>query len=193
MRVLLDTPTSELVTRYNSLFDQDARYGIADKALAKLFAQYPRNIRFEEILLKVVALDSLYGTNLFHTVKVAKHIYSIRPDSEIENGSLGIVDTIARIEIKGEVKRYYVFATKYCSWHMPHIYPIYDKIVDRILWAYQISDKFSSFRRSNLKNYTILLEVITQFRRYYGLDNFTYKELDKFLWYYGRSVFNIGY
>jgi hypothetical protein len=37
--------------------------------------------------------------------------------------------------------------------------------------------------------YPRYVEIITQFRMHYGLGEFGFKELDKFLWLYGQTVF----
>ena len=94
----LSIPTPKLVSHYNLLFYQDARYGIADEAITKLFQQYPNNHQLDEILLKVSALNSLYNTNIYNLVEVAKHIHSINPDRELALGDLDIVGKIAFIE-----------------------------------------------------------------------------------------------
>jgi len=91
--------------------------------------------------------------------------------------------------VRGRIRRNYSFATKYYSWHAPHIYPIYDSFVDQLLWAYQKQEKFAAFKREELLVYTRYREILDKFLEHYALKQFGYKDLDKFLWLYGREVF----
>jgi len=90
-------------------------------------------------------------------------------DPDLAAGMPGIVDRIAKLTIRGKTRRHYSFATKYCSWHQPDKYPIYDSLVERLLWAYRKEHTFADFRRSDLQDYQI-------------------KELDKFLWYTSKDL-----
>jgi hypothetical protein len=77
-------------------------------------------------LLKVAAVNQLYdaGVQSRAIYSVAKLICDLSIDSKLDQGSLEVVDEIA-YSIIGENDRY-VFATKYCHWHHPDAYPIFD-------------------------------------------------------------------
>lgn len=180
-------PTLELARWYITRFEDDEAF--ADRALSKLFAIYPNNNQREDILLKVAALNSLYHTNVFAVDKMAKHIFGLLIDSKLENCSIDVVNEIAFLEIDGKTRRHYSFATKYCSWHKPEIYPIYDRYLEQLLWAYQKADRFASFERPELQNYATYKSVVENFRTHYGLSEFGFKRLDEFLWLYGKEYF----
>lgn len=75
---------------------------------------------------------------------------------------------------------------------MPQIYPIYDSIVEQMILEYYKSDQFTQFYRYELReDYVRYTEIIDLFRKFYGLDQFTFKEIDKFLWSYGREILGI--
>jgi len=175
--------------RYVRLFDTDPSSAVPDRALARLFAQYPGNTTQEEVLLKVAALNSLYYTSIFGVVAVAQHIVSLGVDALIAEGSPHVVEQIAVVELSRRRRRNYSFATKYCSWHAPSHYPIYDSLVERLLWGYQNAVGFHDFKRQDPQHYETFRAVIDAFRSHFGLGQFTYKELDKFLWKYAREVF----
>jgi hypothetical protein len=107
----------------------------------------------------------------------------------LAQGSLDVIDEIAVITLKGKKKRNYSFATKYCSWHRPDVYPIFDSYVERLLWTYRQQDRFAEFKRGESWHYPHYKEIIERFRAYYDLGQFSFKELDKFLWLYGIEVF----
>lgn len=181
-------PTPEVVKTYLDRFEKDG-YGITDNAIFKLFTTFPCNDRIEEVLLKVAAVNNLYNTNIYAVYDVAWHIHGLNVDTDLAEGSLALVDKIARITIKGKSRRNYSFATKYCSFHVPAAYPIYDSYVDALLWRYQKIDEFERFKRWDLQEYARYKEIVEKFRVYYGLTQYTLKQMDRFLWLYGLEVF----
>lgn len=188
--VRLQIPTPQLVTEYVSRFDRDDRYGLADRVLLRVFGQYPDNTDLESVLAKVVLLNRLYNTNVFAVVDMAKHICSLRIDAELRTGSPALVDRIAKLTIRGRTRRHYSFATKYCSWHAPAQFPIYDTLVDTLLWAFRCQYHFAEFQRQDLRLYPGYKNIIASFQKRYGLEHFTFKEMDKFLWFYGKELYS---
>ena len=51
-------------------------------------------------------------------------------------------------------------------------------------------DGFTKFKEADLKTYQSYSDVILAFRKFYGLDSFTVKEIDKYLWQLGKEAFN---
>jgi len=45
------------------------------------------------------------------------------------------------------------------------------------------------FKRDELRQYSRYKEIIEGFRVNYGLTQLSFKELDKFLWSYGKEIF----
>lgn len=184
------TPTPELVRQYIRQFD-DGRDGIVDKALLELFRTFPENVRLDHILFKVLGLNSLNSTGNIAVTPVAKHIQALNIDARLADGDPSLVNEIALTSIKeGKNVRFYAFATKYCSWHVPDAYPMFDGIVGRLISEYQRVDKFAFFWKHDLTNdYLKFRQVVEAFRDQYGLTDFTFKDLDKFLWRYGKEYF----
>ncbi len=83
-------------------------------------------------------------------------------------------------------RRNYSFASKYCHWHQPDKYPIYDNLVENMLWAYHKHFNFGTFRRDDLQYYCQYKEIMDDFKKDYGLTRFSYREIDKFLWKYAK-------
>jgi len=187
MNQTLQTPTPSLVQRYVTDFENDPECIATDSALTLIVRTFPHNREIEEVLLKVAAINQLYNAGVRTTAiyYVAKLICELDIDPKLDDGKLEVVDKIAHTEITGENHRY-VFATKYCHWHRPDVYPIYDYVVSDLLWKYQKTDKFAEFQRGELdsENYPLYKEIIEKFRRHYGLTEFSFRELDKFLWRY---------
>ena len=105
----------------------------------------------------------------------------MRVDERLAHGDLSLVSDIAQMKF-GEKSRFNLsFASKYCSWHQPTRYQIYDGVVNQMIWSYQERDAFSKFARRELRDYSRFMEIVEDFRRHYGLGNVGRKELDQFL------------
>jgi hypothetical protein len=182
-------PTPQLVSEYISRFGQDERYGIADIVLERAFGLYPYNTNLEDVLTKVVLLNSLYNTIIYAVIDMARHIQSLEIDGELALGSPEVIDRIAKLTVRGTTIRHYAFATKYCSWHSPNQYPIFDNLVERLLWQYQCHYNFYNFKRPDLHQYSRFREIFISFQLYFGLQQCTFKDIDKFLWFYAKELY----
>jgi hypothetical protein len=85
-------------------------------------------------------------------------------------------------------RRYYSFATKFRSWHNQDAHSLWDYNVDEALWAYKKQDRFAIFKRQELCEYPRLTEVVKEFRTFYGLQQYSHKDVDKFLWRIGDPL-----
>ncbi len=186
MNTVVRAPTPELVKAACKAFDLE--YAIVERALENLFSQYPSNSDHSHVLLKVVALNRLYTTQIFAVHDVARHIHEQAEeiDAALAAGSPEIVHKIATVTIStsGKVRDNYSFATKYCSWHNQAAYPIWDSRVHKYLWALQKQDPkcLPRFQNSDLWNYSKFLRLMSTFRDSFRLGEFSFKEIDKFLW-----------
>src|SRR5712672_760122 len=106
-----------------------------DSALRTLFEAMPHNTDVGEVAVKLAALNGLYATNILAVVQVATHIADLGIDARLAEPAIdaSLIEEIATVSIKGKVRRNYSFATKYCAFHRPDLYPIYDSVVDRVL------------------------------------------------------------
>ncbi|HLY40232.1 MAG TPA: hypothetical protein VKR52_03420 [Terracidiphilus sp.] len=182
-------PTPDLVSDACKKFDE--ANDVVEQALTDLFNRYPRNDKQSNVLLKVVALNRLYSTNIFAVYDVAHHIWQLSEDvdSALASGVPEIVDKIARVTITttGKNRTNYSFATKYCSWHNQASYPIWDSRVDRYLRSMR-QTSFAKFLNphGDLWNcYPEFVKLMTDFRDFYGLGSFNFKQIDKFLYAHG--------
>ena len=185
--IKLKTPKDELVKKYVSKFKADKRYYLADQAIFNLIKKFPDNKRFEDILLKVVVINRLYSTGIYNVNKMAEHIKNLNIDKAISRGDLDAIEKISTGH--GINRKFYSFATKYCSFHNLSEYPIYDSFVEKLLVAYkkQESELFN-FESKDLGNYKRFKDVLMKFRKRFNL-SCSLKELDKFLFIYGGEKF----
>jgi hypothetical protein len=184
---MLPTPTPDLVEDECRKFDSDPWNISGEEALRLLREQFPENKQVPHVLLKVLVLNKLYSTrvNDVDVLPLAEHIVRLDLDTQLDQGMLAAVE---RIYTCDGLQMYYSFATKFCSWHNPEAYPIYDRYADECLWAYKKRDGFAEFQHQDEGYYEKFVAIVTAFRAHYGLDRFTFREIDKFLWSSGKAI-----
>jgi hypothetical protein len=187
MNAILEIPSVESVKAACERFDHENES--TELALTELFRQYPGNTDLRHVLLKVVAVNALYHTCIYALDAIARHIqaHGEEIDQALKSGSPQIVDKIAKVNVRGKVHNFFAFATKYCSWHQPEKFPIYDSRVDAYLWNLQLHKPFApGFIHPHLWDYPKFQSIVIAFRDAYGLGSFTFKEIDKFLYLQGE-------
>ena len=189
-------------------------YAVVERALAELFRQYPTNDDEAHVLLKVVALNKLYATNILAVRPVARHIYEHA--EEVDRALKGnppspeVVDQIVAFTKPATGRQEWVFATKYCSWHRPESYPIWDSRVALYLQSlkgncFTRPDNWTEYpqfadyggraadgrwRPDNWTYYREFVVLMNRFKDFYNLRSFTFKEIDEFLWLSGEELRN---
>lgn len=188
-------PSKDEVVNYLNEWDSLENYTLQESSLRKLFTKtYPLNTDLDDVLIKVCALNDFYSTNIFSPFTVAKHIVSLKIDDSLKKDDLKIVNRIAEVTMNGgNRKNFYSFATKYCSHHRPTTYPIYDSYVEKMLKYCKKKDKFDNFKNDDLKSYERFREILLSFRKYYSLNEFDLKQIDKYLWQAGKKYFPRNY
>jgi len=147
----------------------------------------PKNEKIEDILLKSAALNDFYSTNIFSVFPVAKHILELKIEARLAKGDVSLVDELQNVNIQGKNHKFYSFASKYCSHHNPKDFPIYDNYVAKVLRHFRDVNKF--IKRKDLKTYKNFVETLDCFTKYYGLEGFSRKEIDRYLWLLGKHYF----
>lgn len=186
----IPTPCKEEVNKYLNLWDSLENYVLQESSLNKLFFDtYPYNNDINDILIKASSLNDFYSTNIFSIFPVAKHILKLNIDERLKIGDVSLVNDIAVININGKDKNFYSFATKYCSHHFPTLFPIYDNYVARILMYFSKKDGFYKFKSEDLKDYEKFKKILIEFKKFYELDDYNLKDIDRYLWQLGKEYF----
>lgn len=186
-KVLIPPPTKEQVLYWLGKWNELKDYSIQEEAIDELFAgSYKSNKELKNIMIKCSILNDFYSTNIFKIYPVACRILELDIDDRLATGDITLVNDIATVIINGKKKYFYSFASKYCSHHNQAEFPIYDSYVDVILRYFRKVDKFYNFKNEDLKDYRKLKNILLKFREYYSLQEFSLKELDKYLWQFGK-------
>jgi len=179
-------------------------YKNSEKALEKLIKKFPGHDNLDEVYLKVTAINSLYSTNIYDTYRMAYHIFTNVSDIDkrLEDMDPQLIHDIAyghkiystRKTSKEENPKicFYSFATKYCSFHNPKKYAIYDTLIqDFLIKQYNqniaTQTKEEKKRYEDLREYKTFMQVLDEVKKYYKLDEVPLKEFDMYLWLNGKK------
>ena len=191
LRVDIPQPCAAEVDFYLESWDSLENYRMQEAALNKLFMRtYSQNEQIEDVLIKAAALNDFYSTNIYSIFPVAKHIVSLNIDKRLADRDSSLVNELASITYdSGKTRNEYSFATKYCSHHFPLDYPIYDDYIKKVLEYFRDTDAFAGFHAQQLLQYPEFKNILYQFRRFYGLEKYSLKQLDQYLWQLGKLKF----
>ena len=186
----IPNPSKNEVEKYLKRWNLLENYTLQEKALDKLFLKtYPNNTDINDVLIKASVLNDFYSTNIFSIFPVAKHILELDIDKRLEENDTTLVNDLAKVKIGNVEKNFYSFATKYCSHHKPKEFPIYDSFVEKCLMHFYKKDNFEEFSKADLKDYTKFKNILKSFKKYYNIDMFDLKDIDKYLWQLGKDYF----
>ena len=193
MQVDRMTITKKSVLEEERHFYAEAKWARRDiKALAKLFSAYPKNTCSWQVLLKVTALNALYKTRIMNVYPVVETILSVgrKLDSLISRGDPAAVDLMKMVKFEKREKtiNFFSFASKYCHFHQPDRYPIYDQYVDAALKNLRREKKLA-FESDALNHeaYAPFKLVIDAFIGMHAT-GCSYDAVDKFLWRKGKGL-----
>ncbi|MGN1325300.1 MAG: hypothetical protein ACI4YA_03025 [Candidatus Spyradenecus sp.] len=169
-------------------------YYAQEKALEWLFKAYPQNTVLEQVLIKVTALDTLYSTSIFHITETAQHICTalIDFDARVKEGDLSLVKDLAVfkvVQVDGQEREKHIFsfASKYCSWHNPEAYPIYDsKVRDKLRAFKNDLGKDLVYTKGSLDTYDGFCNAMAEVRDKFHLDP-SMKRIDRYLWAWAKD------
>ena len=162
------------------------------KALDALFSAYPKNTCSWQVLLKVTVLNALYKTRIMNVYPVVETILGVgrKLDSLISRGDPAAVDLMKMVKFEKRDKtiNFFSFASKYCHFHKPDRYPIYDQYVDAALRKLRREKKLSFGTDAlNREAYAPFKSVIDSFIGRYA-NGCSYDAVDKFLWRRGKEL-----
>jgi hypothetical protein len=200
----LTLPSAENVERACEEFDSEINN--PDPALSELFTHFPKNTELKHVLLKVASLNAFYSTWIRASTSysqtdekymptihdIARHIVDRNVDEALSRGDEAVVTDIAEIKLGMKIRYCYSFATKYCSFHQPDRYTIFDSRVTKYLWQLKKAGGISKFKQQVLWNYPDLKKIIDELRLRYQLQDFSYKKIDKFLYLEGGKLLALG-
>ena len=65
--------------------------------------------------------------------------------------------------------------------------------MDEVFRYFRYHDDFAEFKNSDLKDYIKFKGILIDFREFYGLGQYSLKEIDKYIWQIGKEYFPKNY
>src|SRR5260221_11619680 len=160
----------------NRLHRQLPQWQITDYALHALQVHFP-GFDAEATLLKVVAVNQLYGTNVYAVIRMAQHIAKVMSEADnMEDADL--VEKLASLT----GRKHLSFASKFAHFFIDmERFPIFDSFAVKMV-AYHLG--MQGQVKDSAHPYRAFVENIHRLKRYAGL-SCTTKELDRYLWLAG--------
>lgn len=169
-----------------------------EKKLDLLFCTtYPHNTDPEEVREKLAKLNRDYSVrvSLEHQGVIAGVICELSVDEALSAGDIGIVESIVtaadnKLKPKGEKGLYYSLVTKYCAFHKPTAYCLFDHFASTALMAkgYWKPADIGCNKDQSLRCYPQYHHAIEVFRERSGYARYCFRAIDHYLWYKGKEI-----
>lgn len=190
--------TSATVRKYIDSFDKEQE--VPEEALNYVFSSYKSSQNQAEILCKVIMLNHIYSAGLNSnraTDFTKKHHVDVYLMAEKLAEKSDEINRLIFDEASNpwEAVNYimglfsdnycsvYSFVTKYCNWHNPQKFPIADNYSKGVLYYY--FDK--TYPRESFNDYEMFCKIYKEFQECECVKDLSIKEIDKFLWKYGKD------
>ena len=179
----------EVAQHYLSLFHQKDYYFNDDNKRIAYFKKNSLNEDVKEIVVKISTMEhEQIDDSMASRRFMADHIASLHIDHALQEGQPEVVEAIAHLDIRGKSHFLYSFASRYCNWHNMAAYPIYDPAVHKLLNFYKQQLTGTDLADDDVYRYSRFKEQMIAFRQYLQMDNYNFKEVDKFIWIYGNTI-----
>ena len=188
---------------------------LQEDLLAEMFQKNTitkENKNLDIILIKVTLLNSFYSTMIKNKdlVALARYIESLNFDEKLtQYGDKPNVELVHELAygirdyvIKKDINNIYSFASKYCAWHEPDLYPIVDSYTKGVLYKinkelnlwktipHNNSAGFKRITHDALNHYDVYYDlymgVLSYVKEEYKL-TLSLKQLDIFMYEYGKE------
>lgn len=193
MQEQLTRLTKELLDQFTAIFLRHPRYSVSDRAIRMVMDAMPKNTTLPEVVAKVSVIKTLYATPIYDVYSICERIVHVPTfDLLLERGDLEAVKIVRsghgiRMKKTNKELDFYSFATKYCSFHNPREYPIYDNLVADLLWTLNKEHKWThNLYKYSLLDYGQFKTLLDTCAQFYSLGVESYKTLDQGLWIFAK-------
>jgi len=174
--------------KYLSIFQDQERYFVNDVRNLELFAGIPQNLTEEDIRTKVSAINDSDLRHLYIQDAMIEHIHKLNIDECLHRNDLSLVEDIATITVNGKAHQVLHFASVYCNYHKPEVYPIYSEQFHAFYKQY-ILEKNLPLDSEKLTTYSVFSEALNHLNRHLGVnEKMNYLQQRKFAWLYAESI-----
>jgi hypothetical protein len=135
-----------ILKKYLDLFSNQETYFLNDQRTLELFEKNPGNTTEDDIRMKVSSINDEEFRLHVNPDEMVKHILQLNIDERLTQGDLSLVEAIANVSTDGKKHNLLHFASAYCNFHQPFLFPIY-------------SEQHFDFYRQYIKNINLPLDA----------------------------------
>lgn len=179
----------DILKKYLDIFAGQEMYFVNDTRNLALFQKNPQNTNADEIRTKISAICDDPGLQqLGNTDELVSHILNLKIDDRLTRGDLTVVEDIAHATIQGKQTFLLHFASVYCNYHRPEVFPIYsDQYLD--FYKRYIVEHKLLLEPERLNTYEVFTKALNDLVARLGLKGkMNYLQLRKFAWLYAEKV-----
>ena len=177
----------EQIAAANRLHSRLKQWTLSDRALARLAETVP-GFDVEACLLKTVAVNALYGTQVFAVVRMARHVEQVLASTDITTADEGLVEDIAALPVASRqktVRRHHSFAAKFCHFFVDtERFPIMDRYASDTLKYHLGETQYVEDEEHPYHAYITNLRRLAEITHHKGSS----RDLDHYLWITGQYM-----
>ncbi len=182
------SPFQTILKKYLDTFADQERYFVNDMRNLEFFKENPVNSSAEDIIMKLSALHDPDLTSNNITQEMIDHILQLKIDPRLQKGDLTIVEDIAQLHAKGKSFNLLHFASVYCNFHRPDVYPIYSEQFHDFYKQY-IKENNLPLDPENISSYDTFSKALNDLSERLKLKGkLDYLHLRKFAWLYAELI-----
>ncbi|MBX2964411.1 MAG: hypothetical protein KF687_18025 [Cyclobacteriaceae bacterium] len=177
----------EILKKYLSLFVDQEMYFINDKKNLDLFASNPSNDTEDSIRMKVSSINDEEFRLHVSPNDMIEHLLTLKIDDRLKKGDLTLVEDIAHLNNDPKLNLLH-FASAYCNFHRPDVYPIYSE--QHFDFYCNYIQRFGlKLDPDKLNTYPVFCAALNDLVERLGLKGkMNYLQLRKFGWLYAEKV-----
>jgi len=174
--------------KYLDIFVSQEMYFVNDLKNLELFNKTPGNKDAVDVRTKVSAVNDKEVGNLGILENVVGHIHNLNIDDRLSKNDLALVEDIAKVTAGGHKHHLLHFASVYCNFHKPDVFPIYsEQYLD--FYRRYITEYKLPLDSTKLDTYDVFTKALNDLVGRLGLaGKMNYLHLRKFAWLYADHV-----
>ncbi len=184
---LTNTDMKKILQPYLERFQLTKGYFTGDKKNFQFFQQHSENTDRQDVLLKVGSIKDSDFSESQAKEPMATHIISLSIDERLKSADPQLIHDVSKLAIKEEDREFIGFASKFCNYHRPDSYPIFNLTLTKIISLNDKSDINSDTGKYS-NDYQLFKESVVKFMVDNELEILNYWELNKFAFVYGEDI-----
>jgi hypothetical protein len=177
--------SAKQITGANRLHDRLSQWQAADRALRTLAERFPE-FDAPATLLKVVAINALYGTNIYAVIRMARHVEQVMAEPDASSAGIELVERLAELpgnDTEGRTRWFLSFASKFAHFFLDaERFPIMDSYARKMV-AYHLGR--ANCVCDSRHPYRAFVQNLQTLKQSAGL-SCTNRQLDQYLWIAGQ-------